>query len=115
MKKIPAAIAICGLLVSPALAVSANVEAAIKTIEQVGADPDRLKTYCEMSKLMSTAEDTEDESKAEALDSQMDGYMKTLGPEFEKAFEVGADLEPESEDGKAFDAAFDGLDEKCGA
>lgn len=115
MKKILAAAAICGLLVPPAQAASDNVTAAVKTIEQVGSDPAKLKIYCEMSKLMSSAEDTEDESKAEALDAQMDGYMKQLGTDFENAFEVGADLEPESEDGKAFDAAFDALDAKCGS
>jgi hypothetical protein len=39
--------------------------------------------------------------------------MKELGPEFEAAFETGADLDPESEDGKAYDAAIDKLDGKC--
>jgi hypothetical protein len=115
MKKVLAAIAMCGLLVAPAFAVSDNVATAIKTIEQVGNDPAKLKTYCDMSKLMSSAEDIEDESKAEELDAKMDDYMKQLGDQFESAFEVGADLEPESEDGKAFDAAFDALDDKCGS
>jgi hypothetical protein len=113
MKKCLAAIAICGLFIPPAMAISDNVATAVKTIEQVGSDPAKLKTYCEMSKLMSSAEGQDDESKAEALDQQMDGYMKQLGADFESAFEVGADLEPESEDGKAFDAAFDALDAKC--
>ena len=40
--------------------------------------------------------------------------MKELGPEFETAFEAGADLDPDSEDGKAYDAALDKLDAKCG-
>jgi hypothetical protein len=113
MKKVLAAIAMCGLLAAPAVAVSDNVAAAVKTIEQVGNDPAKLKTYCEMSKLMSTGDD-EDESKAEALDKQMQGYMKELGTDFEAAFEAGADLDPDSEDGKAYDAALDGLDGKCG-
>ena len=113
MKKILAALALCGLFVPPALAASANVESAIKTFEAVGNDPAKLKTYCEMSKLMSTGDD-EDESKAEELDKQMQGYMKELGEDFEAAFEAGADLDPDSEDGKAYDAALDGLDGKCG-
>ena len=113
MKKILAALALCGLFVPPALAASANVESAVKTFEAVGNDPAKLKTYCEMSKLMSTGDD-EDESKAEELDKQMQGYMKELGEDFEAAFEAGADLDPDSEDGKAYDAALDGLDGKCG-
>ncbi len=31
--------------------------------------------------------------------------MKQLGPDFETAFEAGADLDPDSADGKAYDAA----------
>ena len=62
---------------------------------------------------MSSA-DAEDDSKAEELDKKMDGFMKELGPEFQSAFEAGADLDPESADGKTYDAAMDKLDEKCG-
>jgi hypothetical protein len=113
MRKILAALALCGLCVPPALAANAAVESASKTFEAVAADPAKLKTYCEMSKLMASGND-EDESKAEALDKQMQGYMKDLGPDFESAFEAGADLDPDSADGKAYDAALDGLDAKCG-
>jgi hypothetical protein len=114
MKKILAALALCGLFVPPALAANASVESATKTFEAVGNDAAKLKTYCEMSKLMSSGDD-EDESKAEALDKQMQGYMKELGDDFEAAFEAGADLDPDSEDGKAYDAALDALDAKCGS
>ncbi len=115
MKKFSAAILMCGLLVSPAFAVSANVDAAIKTFQKVGADAGKLKTYCEMSKLMSLDEDTEDEAKAEELDKKMQGYIEQLGPDFEAAFEAGADLDPDSDDGKAYDGALDELDGKCGS
>jgi hypothetical protein len=113
MNKILAAIAACGLCASPALAVSASVDTAIKAFDKVAADPAKLKTYCDMSKLMSSS-DEQDDSKSEALDKQMQGYMKDLGPEFESAFEAGADLDPDSEDGKTYDAALDKLDAKCG-
>ncbi len=115
MQKFLAAIAACGLLVSPALAANASVEAAAKAFDAVAADAAKLKTYCEMSKVMSSGDETEDESKSEALDKQMQDYMKQLGSDFEAAFEAGADLDPESEDGKAYDAALDKLDAKCGA
>lgn len=116
MRKILAALALCGLFVSPALAASAAVESATKAFDAVAADAAKLKTYCEMSKLMSAGDDEEqDESKAEALDKQMQGYMKKLGDDFESAFEAGADLDPDSDDGKAYDAALDKLDAKCGS
>lgn len=113
MKKFLAACALCGLFASPVLAANAAVDSAVKTFEGVGGDPAKLKIYCEMSKAMSSA-DAEDDSKAEELDKQMDGFMKQLGPEFQAAFEAGADLDPESDDGKAYDAAMDKLDDKCG-
>jgi hypothetical protein len=113
MKKYLAAFALCGLLASPVLAANAAVDAAVKTFEAVGNDAAKLKVYCDMSKVMSSS-DAEDDSKAEALDKQMDGFMKQLGPEFQTAFEAGADLDPESADGKAYDSAMDKLDDKCG-
>ncbi len=94
MKPILAAVAVCGLLVSPALA-NPTIDAAIKTIDTVAADD-------------------ADDSKSEALDKQMQTYMKDLGPDFEAAYEAGADLDPESADGKSYDAALDKLDDKCG-
>lgn len=113
MKKILAAAALCGLCVPVALAANAKVESAAKTFEAVGNDPAKLKTYCEMSKLMSSTDDSEDEKKNDELDKQMQGYMKELGTDFEQAFEAGADLDPDSEDGKAYDAALDKVDAKC--
>jgi len=113
MKKFLAVCAACGLFASPVLANPA-LETAIKTFEGVGNDPAKLKTYCEMSRVMSSP-DAEDDSKADELDKQMDGFMKELGPEFQAAFETGADLDPESEDGKKYDAAMDKLDDKCGS
>jgi hypothetical protein len=113
MKKFLAACALCGLFATPLLAANAAVDTAVKTFDAVGNDATKLKVYCEMSKVMSSA-DAEDDSKAEALDKQMDGFMKELGPEFQTAFEAGADLDPESADGKTYDAAMDKLDDKCG-
>jgi hypothetical protein len=115
MKKTLAAIAVCGLFVPPAFAASESVASAVKTFDAVAADAGKLKIYCEMSKLMSAGDDSDDESKSEELDKQMQGYMKQLGTDFETAFEAGADLDPESEDGKAYDAALDKLDAKCGS
>jgi hypothetical protein len=113
MKKILAVVAVCGLLAWPAIAASPEVEAAIKTFGVVASNPDKLKTYCEMDKTMAASGDEEDEAKIAALDTKTKGYMKALGSDFQKAFEAGADLDPDSADGKAYDGAFDDLDKKC--
>jgi hypothetical protein len=113
MNKLLAACALCGLLAGPVFAANAAVDSAVKTFDAVGNDATKLKVYCEMSKVMSSA-DAEDDSKAEELDKKMDGFMKDLGSDFQSAFEAGADLDPESADGKTYDAAMDKLDEKCG-
>ena len=90
------------------------MDAAVKTFDAVGNDAAKLKTYCEMSKVDVVGRRRADDSKTEALDKQMDGLMKDLGPDFQTAFEAGADLDPESADGKSYDAAIDKLDDKCG-
>ena len=61
MKKFSAVIALCGVLAVPAFAASESVDAAVKTFKSVGDDADKLKIYCEMSKIMSMDEDVEDE------------------------------------------------------
>ena len=121
MKPILAAVAVCGLLVSPALA-NPTIDAAIKTFDTVAADAAKLKTYCEMSKLSAGGVYDADDSKTEALakqkhdvrDQQMPFYRKDRGHDDEDAYEAGADLDPESADGKSYDAALDKLDDKCG-
>jgi hypothetical protein len=115
MKKFLAATLACGLFVSAAHAANDKVDSAVKTFEAVANDAAKLKTYCEMNKLMNSAsDDKSDNAKDDALDKQIQDYMGKLGSEFETAFEAGADLDPDSEDGKAYDAALDKLDAKCG-
>ena len=113
MKRILAVVTICALVAWPAFAASPEVEAAIKAFGDVASNPDKLKTYCEMSKTMAIAGDEEDETKIAALEKKMADHMQALGADFEKAFETGADLDPDSSDGKAFDSALDNLDNKC--
>ena len=113
MKKILAVATVCGLLAWPAFAASPEVDAAIKTYANVASNPDKLKTYCEMSKTMADAGDEEDEAKIATLDKKIMGYMEALGSDFETAFKAGADLDPEAADGRAYDGALDDLDKKC--
>lgn len=112
MNRILAAAALC-CLAAPALAADAKVENALKAFSAVEADQKKLETYCKMSKAMSAGGGEMTEAQEDALGKEMEGYMKTLGPEFEAAWNAGGDLAPESEDGKAYDAALEKLDAKC--
>ena len=112
MKKILAAAAVVGLLAVPAVAASADIADAIKTFEGIAADPAKLKTFCDMNAAMESAGEADD-AAIDALDKKVEGYMKTLGPDVEKAFDVGGDLDPDSDDGKAYDAAVEKLEKNC--
>ncbi len=105
-----ACLAVC-LLAAPAVAADAKIEAAIKTIEKTAADPEKVKSYCAMTKVMESVGD--DEKKAAAAEAEIDGYMKKLGPEFESAWSAGESLDENSPDAKALNAALEKLDDKC--
>lgn len=110
-----ATLLLAGLLASPALA-DAKVDAALKAFSAVENDPAKIKVYCEMSKAMnSAAEDEKDEAKAAALDKKLGDYMTQLGSDFQKAWDTGADVDPESADGKKMSDALDKLEAKCGS
>ncbi len=97
------------LACSPALAASPKIDAAIKVISAVGADPAKLKIFCEMSKVSEAAGDKEDPK----VDAQVDGYLDQLGDDFAEAWEAGEGLDENSPDGQAFGDAVEDLEGKC--
>ena len=109
MKRIVvAAVAVC-LAAAPAFAASPKVDAAIKVFQAVSANPAKLKTFCDMSKVM----DAMGEKQDAAAEAKIQGFMKQLGTEFETAWNVGNDVNENSADGKAFNAGLDDLAGKC--
>lgn len=111
-RMIAVAVAAGGLFAGPALALDPKVESAVKTFAAVEADDAKLKAYCDMSKTMEEAGD--DEKKLEAANSKIDESIKTLGADFETAWNTGENLKEDSPDAKAMSDALDKLDEKCG-
>jgi hypothetical protein len=107
--RIPFTALALGLLAMPALAASPKVEAAIKTIRAVAADPNQLKTFCALLE-MEKVGDKQADPKTEAA---IDGYVKRLGTEFQSAWEVVESIDENSPDGKAIDAVLDEVDDKC--
>ena len=99
------------MLAIPALAASPKVEAAIKTIRNVAADPNLQRTFCALLEMKEKLGDKKDDPKIEAA---MDDYVKRLGPNFQSAWDVVEDIDDEhSPDGQAIDAVLDEVDEKC--
>jgi hypothetical protein len=101
-------LALC-LITVPALGASPKIEAAIKVYKAVGADPGKLRTYCEMSKIIERMGDKEDA----AAEAQVDRLMSQLGADFQTAWEAGDGVDENSADGRALYAALDELDDKC--
>jgi hypothetical protein len=108
MRTLIAGLALC-LVAAPALAASPKVESAIKVYQAVGANPAKLKTFCEMTKLMEQMGEKQDAAK----EAQIDRLAGQLGPDFQAAWEAGDGLDENSPDGKALYAALDALEEKC--
>lgn len=98
-----------GLLAAPAFAAAPKIDAAVKTFKALPSDQAKMKTFCEMSKVMAAAGEKEDK----AADAKIDGLMKQLGPDFEKAWSAGDDLTDTSPDAKVYQAAMDDLMNKC--
>jgi hypothetical protein len=113
MSKFYAAL-IAAMLVAPAVhAQDAKMSAAdIKSsLEAAASDPAKTKAYCAMAKKMDEVGD--DEKKAEAAGDEIDGYFKTLGEDFQNAWDAGQDAADDSAEAKAMDEAMTTLDGKC--
>jgi hypothetical protein len=108
MRALIAGLALC-LIIASALAASPEIEAAIKVYKAVGADPAKLKTFCEISNIMEEMEDKQDA----ATQAQINRLARQLGPDFRMALEASKGVDENSADGKVLYAAIDELEEKC--
>lgn len=106
-------LATAGLVMpGPAHAVSPKVQSAIKSLEKIEADGPKFQSFC---KLLRDIDDVpeQEEAKVEALEVQLDSLLRSIGVDVLMAWDLGSDLDPQSEDGKAFEAAVEALEEKC--
>lgn len=101
------------VLAQPAQAASPQVETAIQALSKMEADPVKFRAFCTIVKELAAVEE-QNLAKAEALDKQLDELLRTMGQDVFNAWDLGADLDPRSEDGMAFDAAVEALEDKCG-
>src|SRR5215470_7483790 len=108
MRAVVAGCAAC-LCAYAVLAAGPEVEAAIKAFKAVSVDPAKLKTFCTMTKTLDGLGDSEDEAE----EAKVTELIKELGPEFEAAWKTADNVEEDSEDGKALNAALDEAVGKC--
>lgn len=100
------------LIASPVLAASPNVEAAVKSLSKIESDPAKFQSYCKLIQDMDDLPDQEVD-KADALESQLEDLLESIGADVVQAWELASTVDPQSDDGKAFEAAFDNLESKC--
>ena len=99
--------------VGPAAAVSSEVSEGIKALEEIGIDPANLATYCGIIKELGAASEAEDTAKSEAAATEMLQFLNGLGSKFAEVWELGEELDPNSEDGQALEEVFGALEAKC--
>lgn len=95
----------------PAAAAELTAEAISKAVAGVSGDPAKVTAYCTMVKKMD--EVGEDEKKAEAAAPEIEGLIKTLGADFEAAWNGAQDAPEDSPQSKAFEDAMTKLEEQC--
>jgi hypothetical protein len=108
MCALPAAMMLL-LIITPALAASPKVESAVKVLQAVAADANKLKTFCELMDLDEKLGDT----VSPVLENQMDKLLDQRGEDFELAWDVVEETDERSPDGRALNAALDQIEDKC--
>jgi hypothetical protein len=107
------AVALFVMLASgPAISASPNVEAAIKSLGAMQADAGKFQSYCALLGEMEGVPET-DTAKYDELEGRLEDLIESFGPDVAKAWELAADIDAESEDGKALAAAFEEMEAKC--
>jgi hypothetical protein len=87
-----------------------------KLAQMISSDKAKLKAYCDMGKLqeqMEQADQKKDDKALEALSAKVDSLTQQIGPEYVKVMEGLEEIDPDSAEGKRFDAVFDSLTKQC--
>ena len=75
----------------------------------VASDPAKLATVCQLAKVMNEAGDHLDAATEEKIET----IVKQVGSEFETAWNLGDELDEDSPDAVAYDAALEELASNC--
>ena len=99
------------LVAAPVKAVTPNVNTAVKTLDSIALDSNKLKAYCDALKALYAA--GEDPTKQAEADENLTKVLLSFGPQYQMLLEVYDTVAPESNDAKLLDDAFLKLDSKC--
>jgi hypothetical protein len=87
-----------------------------KVVQSIGADPAKVKIYCDIGKLqdqMEEAEQKKDSKTAAALGAKAGSLEKQLGPDYERVMAGLEPVDPNSTEGKRYGALFQPLLQQC--
>lgn len=87
-----------------------------KVVTAIGADKTKLQQWCDIGKLqqqMAVADQKKDQKAMESLGNQADALAGKIGPDFVKLMDGLDQVDPDSPDGKKFDALFGDLAKQC--
>jgi hypothetical protein len=112
-RALAASVVVLSLVSGAAFAASPKVDAAVKTFSSIGSDSAKLAQLCDLFKKMEAVEAEPDDKKAQEMEKQIDAQITSLGADFQAAWDLQAEIDAESADGKAYFAAADELAGKC--
>ena len=82
---------------------------AVKVLQAVGTDANKLKIFCELMDVDEKLGDKQDP----ALEAQIAKLLDQLGPDFKVAWDIAEDTDEKSPDGRTLSDALDQLEDKC--
>jgi hypothetical protein len=87
-----------------------------KVAQSISSDPAKQKAYCDMGKVMQQldqAEQKNDAKAGKALSAKADALAQQLGPDYQKVMDGLDSVDPNSEEGKKFNAVLEPLYKQC--
>lgn len=96
---------------APASALRADVQAAVEAVDKLRADKPKVQQYCAIQAEIESAGD--DEAKLDQAFEKMDAFFDSLGDAYAPMFAIEDELDPNSDEARALDEAFNALDREC--
>jgi hypothetical protein len=93
-----------------------TVEELQKLVQTIASDEAKLKVYCEIGKLQGEADkalENNDEKAFDAIVAKLDELVPQIGPDYKKAMDGLAEVDPNSDEGQKFTAILEPLHRQC--
>jgi hypothetical protein len=100
---------------APANAPKPTVAEAQKLVQTISGDKAKLQAYCDLGKLQDQMEkvNEKDTKTIQALAAKADSLSQQIGPDYTKLMDGLDQVDPDSPEGKKFDAVFEPLVKQC--